>query len=599
MALFSSTKWPKRIAAILLIGASLWAINKYVLHGSKTVGQSQTLSSGQLGTTAESNVAKTTDIHVDLPKFSSPAGKGTRVDFWGMAWNGQMALAYAMGGPTTSTGSLFEKNGIDGKFVWQDDCNKTVAAFIANANDIKKDNNTVPVIMLLMGDGMPGFSASLKDLKKLGKDYEPIIFYFAGRSDGEDGFWGPKEWKANPKSCLGRCVAAVARDGDANIVLKWAADNGIPVNVNNKYLDRGALNMQDANDYVEAGNKYITGFTEKRIIVRNGKTYPDSVVECPTEAFSSWTPVDVTVAEKKGGLIRLASTHEYTAQMPCALVVLKAWAYGSSEHQTTLKAICKALGQAGDQVRSFPDALDLAGKVSAVWYGNQPDKPGAYWVKYYKGIEEKDATGARVSLGGSKAFNLADAANMFGKGKDGVDRYKMTYSYFGGQLTKLYPKEMVGVAAYQDIADKSFVSSVLDNNDDLKNEKSEVDQQTYASKETGISNEVASKTYNISFDLGKATIKPESFKDLDAIYQSAVVSEGLSIGVYGHTDNIGSSQSNQTLSEARASSVAKYLRSKGLKAERLIIKGYGDTQPVQGTDASNPVNRCVEIVQGN
>lgn len=599
MALFKSSKTPKMIIGVLLALMFVWALNKYVIHGSKNVGKSQTLSAGQLATTSEV-VGKTTDNHPPLPEFNSPANKGTRIDIWGMAWNGQMGMAYAMGGSQTSKGSLMDQHGIDAKFVWQDDCNKTVAAFIANANDIKNDINTVPIVMVVMGDGMPGFTAAMKDLEKLGKDYKPIVFHFAGRSDGEDGFWGPKEWKANPKNCLGKCVAAVARDGDANIVLKWAADNGIPINVNNKYIDRDALNLQDASDYVEAGNKYITGYVEKRIVVRNGKTYPDSVIECPTDAYTSWTPVDVTVAEKKGGLVRLASTHEYTAQMPTTLVVCKAWAYGSSEHQTALKNLIKAISMGGDQVRSFPDALDFAGKVEAIWFGDQKDKPGPYWVKYYKGVEEKDATGMRVSLGGSKAFNLADAANMIGKGKDGVDRYKMTYNYFGGQLQKLYPKEMEGMMQYSDLVDKSFISHVLDNNDDLKNEVSEVEQQTYASAESGgITNEVSNKIYNINFNLGSAVVKPASYEDLNEIAQSAIISEGLSIGVYGHTDNIGNPQSNQTLSEQRANSVAQYLMQKGVPAKRITIIGYGDTRPVNGTDASNPVNRCVEIVQGN
>lgn len=286
MALFKSSKPVKYILLGILLIASAWAINKYVLNGSKTVGESFKLSSGQLGTAAETSVGATTKDRLPLPKFNQPSGKGTRVDYWGMSWNGQMSIAYAMGGMQTSQGSLMEQHGIDMKFVWQDDCMKTIQAFMANANDIKNDPNTVPIIMGFMADGMPGFSAALKELKKLGQDYEPIIFTFAGRSDGEDGFWGPKEWKANPKNCLGKCVAAVARDGDANIVFKWAADNGIPINVNNKYLDRSALNMQDASDFVDAGNKYITGFTEKRIIVRNGKTFPDSVVDCTTEAYS-------------------------------------------------------------------------------------------------------------------------------------------------------------------------------------------------------------------------------------------------------------------------------------------------------------------------
>lgn len=589
----------RTVGIIAVIGALAFGVY-HGFHASKKVGESQTISSGQLGTFHEST-EKTTDKHIDLPKFNNPVNKGNRLDVWGMFWNGQMALAYAMGGMQTSEGSLFDKAGLDAKFVWQDDCGKTMAAFIANANDIKKDPNTVPIVMLLMGDGGPGFTASAKDLKKLGKDYELMAFDFLGRSDGEDCFWIPKEWKANPKACLGHCVTGVPRDGDVNIILKWCADNNIPVNVNNKYLDRGALNLMDCVDYVEAGNKYITGFSEKRIVVKNGKTFPDSVVECLCEGYTSWTPVDVTVSEKKGGLVRGASTHEYTAQMPCTAIVLKAWAYSSSEHQSALKAFVKACGEAGDQVRSFPDALDFAAKVSALWYGNQPDKPGSYISSLYLGKEMKDATGMRVQVGGSKAFNLADAAMMCGKGKDGIDRYKMTYEYFGGQCTKLWPKEMAGVAPYSSFMDKSFIGYVLDNNGDLAGEQTEEDQKPVATGD--ITNEVSSKPYNIKFALGSAKIDPSSKSMIAEIFKSKVISGGLRIGIYGHTDNIGSAKdngaANTKLSQLRAQAVADYLQSLGIKQSDIVVKGYGDTQPLDGTTASDPQNRCVEIVQGS
>jgi OOP family OmpA-OmpF porin len=51
---------------------------------------------------------------------------------------------------------------------------------------------------------------------------------------------------------------------------------------------------------------------------------------------------------------------------------------------------------------------------------------------------------------------------------------------------------------------------------------------------------------------------------LDEIFQSAVVAEGLKLGVYGHTDNSGSDDVNVPLSEKRAAAVRDYLLSKGL-----------------------------------
>lgn len=497
----------KKWGTYILIALIAVGIYFGVKHSSKKVGDSESISKFQLSNAAESDLVKTTDTELDLPK-SSASNKGTKITWQIFQWNSQFPLMYAVGGVNTMEGSLMEKNGVDINLVVQPDCFKTIADFIANAKQIKENPSTVPIIMSFMGDGVPGFSVMLKELEKLGPDYVPIVFYHMGRSKGEDGFWGPAEWKKDPKACLGKTVAGVKLDGDINIVLKWAADNQISINAKEKYYDPNALNLIYSADFIDAGNKYITGYTEKRTLIRDGKTVPDSIITVSTDAYTSWTPVDVTVAEKKGGVIRLASTKEYSSQMPNASIVLKKWAY---EHRNEMEGIIKALGAAGDQVRSFNKAQEFAAKVSADVY-NEPGKPAAYWLKYYRGVEEKDATGAKVQLGGSQAFNLADAANTVGLGADKIDRYKITYESFAKILEKLYPEEMKGWISYDKMVDKSFIKSVLFSNDDLANSKSEIDNITYSDD---ITDEVSNKAYNIAFDLGKSTVKPsETIADL-------------------------------------------------------------------------------------
>jgi outer membrane protein OmpA-like peptidoglycan-associated protein len=115
-----------------------------------------------------------------------------------------------------------------------------------------------------------------------------------------------------------------------------------------------------------------------------------------------------------------------------------------------------------------------------------------------------------------------------------------------------------------------------------------------------ITNEVSSKSYQIQFETGSAVIKPESYKLLDEILQSSIVAEGLKVGVYGHTDNIGNAQSNQKLSEDRANSVKSYLLSKGLAPARIESKGFGSTSPIadNATAAGKAQNRRVQIALG-
>lgn len=91
---------------------------------------------------------------------------------------------------------------------------------------------------------------------------------------------------------------------------------------------------------------------------------------------------------------------------------------------------------------------------------------------------------------------------------------------------------------------------------------------------------------NVYYDFDKAELKPESFPALDEIVRMLNTYPSMEIELSAHTDSKGSDNYNMRLSEARAQSVVDYLISKGIARERLIAKGYGETQPV----APNTVN---------
>ena len=69
------------------------------------------------------------------------------------------------------------------------------------------------------------------------------------------------------------------------------------------------------------------------------------------------------------------------------------------------------------------------------------------------------------------------------------------------------------------------------------------------------------------------------------------------VEVAGHTDNVGSDSYNLQLSEQRATSVGNYLRTKGVKMERITTIGYGEARPVadNGSEAGRELNRRVEL----
>lgn len=84
----------------------------------------------------------------------------------------------------------------------------------------------------------------------------------------------------------------------------------------------------------------------------------------------------------------------------------------------------------------------------------------------------------------------------------------------------------------------------------------------------------------VFFETDSAALKPESAETLDKVAASLKDFPGVKIQVAGHTDNTGSAAHNLKLSEARASSVMKYLISKGVSPAVLSAKGYGKSEPV-------------------
>ena len=529
-------------------------------------------------------------VLLPLPAATEAVNGGTLINWERMAWNAQFSGMYANGGVRTTKGSLFDNAHLDITYIRQDDCNKQMADLVKFAGQYKTNPNTPAVLLSFMGDGMPAFMTALsKELEPLGAEYQPIILPIAhGKSFGEDQIMGPVSWKQDAHNAVGKCVAGVLRDGDVNILLKWAGDNGIKVNPDETTYDPQAVNLIAANDFLDAPNKYITGYTEKRKIIVDGKTTgQDTTVG--VDAVATWTPGDVNVATKKGGLITIANTRQYASQMPVETIAIKKWAY---DHRTDVENMIIALAQAGDQVRSFTEARKFAAEVSAEVYQEQN---AGYWLKYYNGVEEADVQGLTVHLGGSAVFNLADMANSYGLGADKVDRYKAVYNTFGNLMVRMYPALMPSYIPYEKAVDKSFLLTVISNHPELMQGKAI--ETKYASQITA---QVSSRSYHIEFETGSAVIRPASYPMLDEIFQSAVVAEGLKLGAYGHTDNSGSDDVNVPLSEKRAAAVRDYLLGKGLAADRIETKGYGSSKPVadNGTADGRSRNRRVEIVLG-
>ncbi len=102
---------------------------------------------------------------------------------------------------------------------------------------------------------------------------------------------------------------------------------------------------------------------------------------------------------------------------------------------------------------------------------------------------------------------------------------------------------------------------------------------------------------NIFFDYAKATLKPESFPELDRLLKLLNDFPTLRIEISGHTDDRGSMTTNSKLSKDRANSVVNYLINKGISAGRLEFAGYAYLQPIatNKTEEGRQQNRRVEF----
>ena len=101
----------------------------------------------------------------------------------------------------------------------------------------------------------------------------------------------------------------------------------------------------------------------------------------------------------------------------------------------------------------------------------------------------------------------------------------------------------------------------------------------------------------VSFDFDRAEIKPPFRPSLDKLSNVLLKYDRTVVHVVGHTDSTGSDQYNQRLSQQRAESVASYLLSSGVPADRLRTEGRGEREPRDSndTEAGRQLNRRVEI----
>lgn len=549
-------------------------------------------------TTTTSNVPPVAALPGDgttsLPAVAEqPPGcpKDPEVRFFHWAWNAQMGMMYATGGKQAVAGSLMCQKGVNLKLIREDNTDNMQAALVAFAEGLKKGeaNPTAGAhFVAIMGDGSATFLKGLNDkLSKIGPEYVAVVVGSAGYSRGEDKFMGPPAWKQNPQAARGGLVSGYLRDGDWNIALKWLGDNKIPNNPDESKYDPDALNWVNANDYIDAAQKYVSGFCTDLKNVKTGATEKKCV-----NGVVTWTPGDVTVAEQKGGLVSIVSTKEYRSQMPNVIIGNKKW---MADNKKLVTGMLSAIFEAGDKLKASDEALKQAAAVSALVY---KEKDAGYWYKYFKIVTQKDKQGIEVELGGSSVNNLADNLDLFGLAPGSINAFGATYTVFGNVVKSQYPELLPSFSPVDEILDTTYLK-------DLSAQGGTTTVADTAKFEPGstVKTVVSRKSWDIQFMMGSAGFTKETTATLEQLLNDLVVASGTLIEIHGHTDNVGTVESNLRLSEDRAFAVKKWLEAKAPSSfpeGRVKVIPHGQSEPVESnnTPDGRTKNRRVVIVLG-
>ncbi len=589
-------KGPRNILVALLIGGGFFGLYEANQRG---VFDSDKAASSvpQQATLPDAKEVVQTAKAEELPlPGNSVLNEGQEIRYAIWAWNAQQGLVLANGGAETVEGSIMASNGVKNlHLIRQDDAMVMQTELIKFAEELHSGNaqpSSGYHYVAIMGDGAAAFLQGIQpQLEKLGNEYRAEVIGSAGYSRGEDKFMGLPEWKDDPQTARGALISGYLRDGDWNIALKWAGDNGLKNNPDETTWDPDAINWFAASTYIDAAQKYIAGACEERAVVQNGKKTGEKKNVC-INGVVTWTPGDVMVAQEKGGLVSIVSTKEYRWQMPNTIIGIKKW---NQQNRDLVENMLYSIYQGGDQVRSHKKAAKRAAELSAVVYNEQA---GEYWQRYFNVRKEKDAQGLTVELGGSSVNNLADVMNLYGLLPGSTNIFASTYTVFGNIVVQQYPDLVPTFPPVKDVLNVSYTQNIANRG------KVDVESADMPIYDIGgeVDEQISKRSYAITFASGSAKFTPQAEKVLDDLFNSLVVTS-LNVEVHGHTDSQGNPVSNLQLSEARAFAVKQYLQSRSatnFPENRVNIAAFGQTRPIAPNESAEgrSKNRRVEIILG-
>lgn len=167
----------------------------------------------------------------------------------------------------------------------------------------------------------------------------------------------------------------------------------------------------------------------------------------------------------------------------------------------------------------------------------------------------------------------------------GNERFMTIGNFKSNQRTRLFKTKRNAKQGAYYYVDMVLVESLE------KNTSSTLARQSFEIDKTHIFN-------NVLFAFDKFTIQKDARSELKRLYQYLSKDKSLTIAINGHTDNVGSTIYNQTLSRKRAAAVANYLQELGIPKNRIRWQGHGGAKPIASNDTEKgrQKNRRVAFV---
>lgn len=587
----------KILIAAVLVAAGMGIAYKAGLFEPAAATQSAVPEDVALPTSQDAVAATHAQHGAVMMPGNAVVTTGTPVRYLGFAWNSQMGLMFANGGPVTTQGSLMATAGVKLTIARQDDCSLMQAAVVDCARELSQgaeNCNSGAQFVAIMGDGGASFLRALNGtLSSLpGDGMVAEIVASAGYSRGEDRFMGPPAWRDHPEQAKGGLVAGVLRDGDWNLALYWAGQNEICNNPDPETFDPDCLNWVGTSTYLEPVEKYNANACETRPVVSHGRRTGESRRVC-VQGVVTWTPGDVNVVHGRGGLVSIISTKENATQMPNAIIGIRKWNRG---HRELLTRMVAAIGRGGQAVMDSPAALSRAATISDTVYHETGTGP-TYWSLYFHGTSEQDSvTGETVQLGGSKVNNIGDMQALFGLLPGTTNSFQATYTAFGNVMVAQYPHDMPDFPAFASVSDSSYIRAAAET---VTGEVAEAPVFTNTESQ-GATRILGNRNWTIEFRSGSAEFTPETLATLEDLRDQLLVASSAYVDIHGHTDSTGNPAANQALSLARAQAVANWLRSQSemsFPSERVHTYGHGSSNPIDSanTPEARARNRRVTI----